>query len=401
MDAAAAAGQDASSPEAMLATHLIHTLDLPADDASRYVEALVASGCTTEQRFGQLSAEQLQELGFKKGHALKATLKTTPKPEPSSTRTPSIDLADYERQLETMSKVDVARLAKTLKLDEETVLDEAEDVDEPHAFLTGHILDKLQSLSALKFGPLKRGAKQEFNLSAEQIEAVTDDSENKKGAVLRLIFDQALVQAGVVLATPDEEGEPVGLTLEDGSTLELSDEVLGRGGGGVVRGATLTRRSGSTEQVAVKMLPPGASEQEHQQFVKEFKLNLQASQRCGGVGICQVYDFVKQGADMCIVMKRYERSLEDLLQEQTALPQDQVLVLALHIARALAGLHAAEIRVQDLKPANILLDKEGMPHISDFGVAAIEGATQTKSSFGTPTYMCPGETSLGVLKPLP
>jgi serine/threonine protein kinase len=109
-----------------------------------------------------------------------------------------------------------------------------------------------------------------------------------------------------------------------------------------------------------------------------------------------VYDFVKQGADMCIVMKRYERSLEDLLQEQTALPQDQVLVLALHIARALAGLHAAEIRVQDLKPGNILLDKEGMPHISDFGVAAIEGATQTKSSFGTPTYMCPGETSLGV-----
>jgi len=92
---------------------------------------------------------------------------------------------------------------------------------------------------------------------------------------------------------------------------------------------------------------------------------------------------------MCIVMKRYKGSLEDRLQQQDGpLPLPEVLVLMLHVARALAGLHAAEIRVQDLKPGNILLDKEGQPHISDFGIAAIEGATKATSVGGTSNYTC-------------
>ena len=52
------------------------------------------------------------------------------------------------------------------------------------------------------------------------------------------------------------------------------------------------------------------------------------------------------------------------------------------------GLHSAGIRVQDLKPGNILFDAEGVPVISDFSISAIEGATQATSVGGTANYMC-------------
>ena len=52
------------------------------------------------------------------------------------------------------------------------------------------------------------------------------------------------------------------------------------------------------------------------------------------------------------------------------------------------GLHSAGIRVQDLKPGNIPFDAEGVPVISDFGISAIEGATQATSVGGTANYMC-------------
>jgi hypothetical protein len=98
-----------------------------------------------------------------------------------------------------------------------------------------------------------------------------------------------------------------------------------------------------------------------------------------------------------MVMKKYEGSLSDRFNAQlnpshpdshVPLSLPDALVLGLHVARALEGLHAADIRMQDLKPGNILFDKEGVPVLTDFGVAAIEGATQATSVGGTGNYMC-------------
>eukprot|EP01047_Picozoa_sp_COSAG01_P084197 COSAG01_NODE_17968_length_1110_cov_1.518299_2_plen_156_part_01 len=45
-------------------------------------------------------------------------------------------------------------------------------------------------------------------------------------------------------------------------------------------------------------------------------------------------------------------------------------------------------RGQDLKPGNILFDEAGAPVLSDFGISAIQGATQATSVGGTSNYMC-------------
>jgi hypothetical protein len=105
-------------------------------------------------------------------------------------------------------------------------------------------------------------------------------------------------------AGPPEVGAPAGTTLGDGSAVKIhEDAVLGSGGGGLVLAATMTRRSGATEDVAAKRLPRGSSEKDEQRFAAEYEINLKAVLQCGGVGVCQVYGFIRQGGSLCIIMK--------------------------------------------------------------------------------------------------
>jgi serine/threonine protein kinase len=106
---------------------------------------------------------------------------------------------------------------------------------------------------------------------------------------------------------------------------------------------------------------------------------------------------------------------EDLGQHITrckAMPFDEIMDISKQICRGLRYAHSHGIVHRDIKPQNVLLDKNNTVRISDFGIAKIyahEGITMTGMAVGTPEYMSPeqaegleldGQTdiySLGVL----
>ena len=71
--------------------------------------------------------------------------------------------------------------------------------------------------------------------------------------------------------------------------------------------------------------------------------------------------------------------------------------LLARVARTLHYAHLRGVLHCDLKPSNILLDPQGEPHVTDFGLAKCvwteSGMTQTGQILGTPSYMAPSKSS--------
>src|SRR6185312_14054027 len=84
------------------------------------------------------------------------------------------------------------------------------------------------------------------------------------------------------------------------------------------------------------------------------------------------------------------RSLQEVLDEDGPLPPARVAEIGLAVLSALRTAHAAGVRHQDVKPANVLLASDGRVVLTDFGVASVEGESLNTSSglvIGSPQYM--------------
>ena len=147
--------------------------------------------------------------------------------------------------------------------------------------------------------------------------------------------------------------------------------------------------------VALKVLP--AYYMDDPSFVDRFRHEAQTAARLNHPNILKVHDFGEDRGFAFIVTELVGGgTLQDRMGSQLEL--SEVLRFTVPLSRALDYAHAQGVVHRDVKPSNVLMDVDGKPVLSDFGVARmLESSirhTQPGSIVGTPEYISP-EVALG------
>lgn len=163
---------------------------------------------------------------------------------------------------------------------------------------------------------------------------------------------------------------------------------IGKGATGVVYKAESLR---DKKIVAVKVLHPFSGRKPD--FIQRLLREADLLKRLEHPNIVKGFDRGKIGDRHYFVMEYVEgRTLADLIHEKSALSEQEAARICLEVARGLDAAHARRILHRDIKPANIILTRDGMVKIMDFGLGRMEsdtGLTIIGSIIGTPIYISP------------
>ncbi len=166
-------------------------------------------------------------------------------------------------------------------------------------------------------------------------------------------------------------------------------QLVGRGAMGEIYRATDTTLG---RAVAIKILAERYANNTdiRERFTREA---LSAARVSGAASIVTIYDVGEFDERPYIVMEYFSGgSLDERLRRAGAQPPALVLEWLQDAARALDAAHAEGVVHRDVKPANLLLDREGNVHVADFGIASAAGLdslTQTGTILGTAGYLSP------------
>jgi eukaryotic-like serine/threonine-protein kinase len=145
--------------------------------------------------------------------------------------------------------------------------------------------------------------------------------------------------------------------------------------------------------VAIKTINLTQALEEREEYEARFYQEARAAGRLSHHNIVTIYDVGKSGDVAYIAMEFLEgRELRDVLNEKSMLPLGQVLDIVAQVAQGLAYAHEHGIVHRDVKPSNIMIQKDGHVKITDFGIARMASAavrTQTGMVLGSPKYMSP------------
>lgn len=168
-------------------------------------------------------------------------------------------------------------------------------------------------------------------------------------------------------------------------------EFVGRGGMGVVYKA---RQKSLDRFVALKILAPKVGQAPA--FSERFAREARAMAMLSHPNVVAVYDFGQTDGLYYFLMEYVDGINLHRLLETGKLAPEQALAIVPQICEALQYAHDHGVVHRDIKPGNLLLDREGRVKIADFGLAKLvgreaRGLTLTGSGhvMGTPQYMAP------------
>jgi TolB-like protein/Tfp pilus assembly protein PilF len=167
---------------------------------------------------------------------------------------------------------------------------------------------------------------------------------------------------------------------------------IGRGGQAVVYRA---HQKSLNRTVALKVigLGPWATEAHLKRFRREAEAAASLNHPC----IVPIYEVGERDGTCYFSMGLVEGEQLDAILKREAMPLRSAVELIAKVARTVHYAHEHRILHRDIKPGNILLDKSGEPHLTDFGLARLVEAestvTHTLEVLGTPSYMAPEQAA--------
>ncbi len=168
------------------------------------------------------------------------------------------------------------------------------------------------------------------------------------------------------------------------------ESILGEGGMGMVYKAHDVELDRS---VAIKLIRPGLMTNEN--AIQRFKQELLLASKISHKNILRIHDLGDVEGLKFISMAFIEgQDLYHVLHTEGRLPIERALKFARQILDALDAAHSESVVHRDLKPQNILVDRNDQVFITDFGLAkslhaSAAGMTRSGEFLGTPRYMAP------------
>ena len=168
---------------------------------------------------------------------------------------------------------------------------------------------------------------------------------------------------------------------------ELKEEI-GRGAQGVVYRA---RQKSLNRTVALKIVALGHwASTTH---LKRFRLEAEAAAGLNHPSIVPIHEIGERDGCCYFSMNFVDGKALDEVAKREPMSTRAAAQLVAKLARTVNYAHERGILHRDIKPGNILLDGEGEPHLTDFGLARLVAAestvTRTTEALGTPSYMAP------------
>jgi len=205
---------------------------------------------------------------------------------------------------------------------------------------------------------------------------------------------------GIPLLSPDKSPLAKTLTLET-PILELERgamfaeryeiiEELGKGGMGRVY-RVLDKKI--NEEVALKLIRPEIADSN---TIERFGNELKMARKISHKNVCRMYHLSEESGTHYITMEYVPgETLKGMIRMTKQLSVGTAVSIAKQICDGLNEAHRLGVVHRDLKPQNIMIDKQGNARIMDFGIARSlesEGTTRPGVMIGTPEYVSPEQT---------
>jgi eukaryotic-like serine/threonine-protein kinase len=233
------------------------------------------------------------------------------------------------------------------------------------------------------------------NVRAEKMSVHTQTLLLENDELEKLITAQQKIDPTVTEDVIVEQTSPVLdiAKLEPGTVIEGRYKYIEKIGKGAFGTVLLMQDQVVDERLILKFLNPNVSSDE--EMMKRFVHELRYSRMITHKNVIRIYDFLYLQGAYAISMEYFpSHTLSGEIPDNKPMAFEKALKFSTDMATGMAVAHQAGVIHRDLKPANILVNKDGLLKIVDFGVAAAasSGDTQlTKTGYviGSPKYMAP------------